>query len=245
MRYHALLLALCLFVGLGQEQTSAIALQGPVNDQAGMLTSTQVKELSALLLQWEKETTNQIVVLTIPKLDGKDISQFAIATFNEWKLGQKGKDNGALLVISKADRKNWIAVGRGLEGVLTDVQCHRILQNIVQPKFRAGDFYGGIKECVVTINKVIHGEFVAEQKPLKQSFWATPLGITIIVIVVVGVVVLLVMACSAASGNGDSCFLGAAVGSIFDGGGSSGDSGGGGYSGGGGDCGGGGGGGDW
>lgn len=171
MRRCILLVTLCLFVGHNVQAEDKLPVpQGPVNDKAGMLTTTQAAEISTLLAQWKKETTNEIVVLTVPSLAGKDISSLAIETAKNWKLGQKDKDNGVLFLIAKADRKAWITVGRGLEGDLTDVQCHRIVENIVKPKFRAGDYYGGIKESVMTISKIIHGEVVAGLEPNKPSF---------------------------------------------------------------------------
>jgi uncharacterized protein len=222
-------------------------LRGPINDDAKVLSVSQVESLSNELLRQEKETGNQIVVLTIPTLGGQDISQFAIETAKRWKLGQKDKDNGVLFVAAIKEHKTWITVGRGLEGTLTDVVCRHILADQVKPQFKAGDFHAGIKVAIEAIDANIHGRVVpgavgagtaVVAGAAVASFWSTWFGITIIVIVVIIVIVIVIIAIS--SDSFGSSFIGSGSSSSGSSGGGS-DS----YSGGGGDFGGGGAGGGW
>jgi uncharacterized protein len=243
--------------------TSTPTLRGPVNDNAKILTEAQIKSLSDSLLAHEKKTSNQIVILTIPTLNGRDISQFAIETAKSWKLGQKDKDNGVLFVIAVKEHKTWITTGRGIGDKLTDVVCRRILAEQVKPQFKAGNYAGGIEAAINAMFARIEGRAEAEHPavPLAAagavagaaavSFWLTGWGIAtiiIIAIVVILFVVFMILAACSGGGGGGVC---SAIGGIVDNGGCSGsshsssDSGGGGFFGGGGDFGGGGAGGDW
>jgi len=235
---------------------STPTLRGPVNDDAKILTDAQVKSISDKLLAHEKQTGNQIVVLTVSTLNGREISQFAIDTAKSWKLGQKDKDNGVLFVIAVKEHKTWITTGRGIGDKLTDVVCRRILADQVKPQFKAGNYAGGIEAAVNTMLARVEGK--AEADPVAAgagaavaasaagaaavSFWLTGWGIAIIVIVVVVVIlIIVVMLCNSGGGGGGG--ICSVIDSISDncGGSSSSDS----YSGGGGDFGGGGAGGDW
>jgi len=237
--------------------TSTPTLRGPVNDDAKILTEAQVKSLSDSLLAHEKKTSNQIVILTVPTLNGRDISQFAIETAKSWKLGQKDKDNGVLFVIAAKEHKTWITTGRGIGDKLTDVVCRRILAEQVKPKFKAGNYAGGIEAAVNAMFARIEGRAEAEQPvtPLAAagavggaaavSFWLTGWGIvTIILIVVVVLIVIAIVAAKAGGGDGIGGGICSVIGDIADSGGSSSSSSSS-YSGGGGDFGGGGAGGDW
>lgn len=231
---------------------AAPALRGPINDDAKVLSAAQVESLSAELLRQEKETGNQIVVLTIPTLDGQDISQFAIETAKRWKLGQKDKDNGVLFVAAVKEHKTWITVGRGLEGTLTDVACRHILADQVKPQFKAGDFHAGIKAAIEAIDANIHGRApvgaagagaagvgAVVAGAAVVSFWSTWYGITLIVIIALIVIVMIIAIVTFGSGSlGVGSFISDCSSGSSSGGGDS-------YSGGGGDFGGGGAGGDW
>ncbi|HNI89138.1 MAG TPA: TPM domain-containing protein, partial [Leptospiraceae bacterium] len=104
-------------------------LSGRVVDEAGILSEETKSSLEKKLIEQEKKTSNQLVVLTIPSLEGEVLEDYSIKVATTWKLGQKGKDNGVLLLIAKDDRKLRIEVGYGLEGTLTDVMCSRIIRN--------------------------------------------------------------------------------------------------------------------
>jgi len=137
-------------------------LRARVNDLAGMMSSDQAHRLEERLAQFEKDTGHQVVVLTMPSLEGEDLPAFALKTAERWKLGQKGHDNWALLLIGQKDRKLRIEVGYGLEGVLPDAIASRIIREIIVPHFRDGNYAGGIEAGVESILKVTSGEPLPE-----------------------------------------------------------------------------------
>ena len=116
---------------------------GWVTDLAGMLSPTQERELETLMESYKQGTTHEIALLTIPSLEGDDLERFALRVGREWGIGGKGKNNGAILVVSKADRAVRIEVGRGLEGNLTDSISGRIIRNVIVPEFKQGRFAAG------------------------------------------------------------------------------------------------------
>ncbi len=138
-------------------------LTGRVNDYAHILSEETVSQLTIKLEQHETLTTNQIVVLTLPSLEGEDLETFTNKVFETWQLGQKARDNGVLLLVSIQDRKLRIEVGYGLEGVLTDGLCGTIIRNEIVPPFRRGNYDAGITAGVDAIISAIKGEFKAEQ----------------------------------------------------------------------------------
>jgi len=137
-------------------------LAGRVNDNAGLLTSGTSAALEAMLKAHEDSTSNQVVVLTVTTLEGEEIEPFAIKVAETWKLGRKGKDNGILLVVAKNERKVRIEVGRGLEGNLTDLTCGRIIRHEIVPRFKEGDYDGGIRAGVESILAAIAGAYTAD-----------------------------------------------------------------------------------
>ncbi len=144
-------------------------LTRPVTDLAGILSVETVGSLEQIVREHEKETSNQIAVLTINTLEGETISDVAIQVFDEWKLGQKGKNNGVLLLIAKEERKIWISVGRGLEGALTDIQAKYIIQNEIRPNFKSGDFDTGVSRGVDTIIQTIKGEYTPSTSDVQTT----------------------------------------------------------------------------
>lgn len=153
---------------------SAVALNVPaykgyVNDFAGILTSQQTAELEKKLLQYESETSNQIAVLAIPSLEGDSLEDFSIRVVESWKVGQKGKDNGVLILVALSDRKIRIEVGRGLEGSLTDLVSGRIIDEIMKPAFKQKDYYKGLDDAVNSVALAVKGEFKADSKKKGNS----------------------------------------------------------------------------
>jgi uncharacterized protein len=126
-------------------------LQGRVTDDANILSPEARDRISGMLKAHETRTTDQVAVLTVPGLDGEDIESFAVRVFKAWKLGQRGKDNGVLVVIASQDRRMRIEVGYGLEGDLTDLKAGRIIRNIITPRFKANDFDGGVTRGVKAV----------------------------------------------------------------------------------------------
>lgn len=156
VRSGALALGMLLVMTLAVLAAAIPPLTGRVVDSANMLTPSDRAVLEAQLKSFEAKSSDQIVVATIPSLDGEDIESYANRMFRAWKLGQAGENNGVLLLVAKNDRKMRVEVGYGLEGTLTDLHSSLIIQDMVQ-RFRAGDFSQGITEAVGNIQKVLEG----------------------------------------------------------------------------------------
>src|SRR5262249_40346780 len=133
-------------------------LTGRVVDNAEILKPAIRERVAALAKGHEDKTTDQIAVLTIPTLGGESVEEFATRVFEAWKLGQKGKDNGVLVVVAPQDRKMRIEVGYGLEGTLPDVVASRIIRNVMTPAFKSGDFDRGIEDGVAAIVAQLEGQ---------------------------------------------------------------------------------------
>ncbi len=132
-------------------------LTGRVTDNAQILSDETRKTITANLKAHEEKTTNQIAVLTVPTLEGVSIEEYATAAFNTWKLGQKGKDNGILLIVAPKDRKMRIEVGYGLEGTMTDGIAGSIIRNVMTPLFKSNDYDKGIDKGVRAMINVLEG----------------------------------------------------------------------------------------
>ncbi|HYO14913.1 MAG TPA: TPM domain-containing protein [Thermoanaerobaculia bacterium] len=141
-----------------------------VNDDANIIPAETRQRIEQKLAEFEQRTTNQIAVLTVESLEGDPIEDFSLRVAEAWKLGQAGKDNGVLLVVSEADRRMRIDVGYGLEPVLTDLETNVIQRERMVPAFRQGDYGGGIEAGVDAIMAAIQGEEiepVAGPEPLR------------------------------------------------------------------------------
>lgn len=136
-------------------------LAGRVVDLGGVLDDATEAALTARLAAHEDSTSNQIVVLTIPSLDGEVLEAYATRVFRVWGLGQADRDNGVLLLVAVADRELRIEVGYGLEGALTDATAGSIIRNEIVPRFRDGDFDGGVLAGVDAILRAVDGEYEA------------------------------------------------------------------------------------
>jgi uncharacterized protein len=133
-------------------------LTGRVVDQTGTLSGSDIDSLTQKLKDLETRKGSQVTVLIVPTTQPETIEQFSIRVAEAWKIGRKRVDDGAILVVAKNDRKLRIEVGYGLEGSLTDATTSRIINEIIVPKFRNGDFAGGISAGVDRIIAVIDGE---------------------------------------------------------------------------------------
>ncbi len=140
-------------------------LSGRVVDQTGTLSAGDIASLTQTLKDLETRKGSQIAVLIVPTTDGEAIEQFSLRVAEAWKIGRKKIDDGALLVIAKNDRRLRIEVGYGLEGALTDVTTKRIIDEDITPKFKTGDFAGGISAGVDRMIRVIDGEKLPEPEP--------------------------------------------------------------------------------
>jgi uncharacterized protein len=137
-------------------------LTGRVTDQTATLTVEQKAALEQTLQAFEARKGSQIALLLVPITAPETIEQYALRVAEQWKLGRKKVDDGAVLVVAKNDRALRIEVGYGLEGVLNDATSKRIISEIITPRFKQGDFYGGITAGVDQIIRVIDGEPLPE-----------------------------------------------------------------------------------
>lgn len=134
-------------------------LNKPIVDQTSTLTSAEIDDLSAQIAKSRSEKSYQIGILIIPTLGNDEyIEGYSLKVAREWGIGESDKDNGVLLLVVKNDRKLRIEVGRGLEGDLTDVRAGRIVRNVIAPKFRSGDYFGGIQDGVNSIQLAVAGQ---------------------------------------------------------------------------------------
>ena len=147
-------------------------LAGRVNDQASLLEDGFEAQLEERLRILEEETGAQVAVLTISTLDGDPIEDFSIRVVETWSLGREDADDGVLILIARDDRRMRIEVGYGLEGVLTDAQSGRIIDHLMAPKFREGDFNGGVGAAVEAVSSAIRGEALdfPEKQPRSSGF---------------------------------------------------------------------------
>jgi len=145
------------------------ALTGRVVDQAGLLSQQARSELTAMLAEHEKATSNQLVVVTLKSLQGYDIAEYGYQLGRHWGIGQKGKNNGVLLIVAPTERKVRIEVGYGLEGTLTDAISHDIIQKVILPRFRQGDYPAGIRQGTEAILTALGGSYVIQPPPAQAN----------------------------------------------------------------------------
>lgn len=204
-----------------------------VNDWADLLSSTQERQLEQALRNYEGESSNQIVVATLPSLEGQSLEDVSMQMFEAWNLGQTGRDNGVLLSIFKAEKKIRIEVGYGLEGSLPDITAGQIIRNDITPFFKQGRWYDGIVSGLQSIVSATKGEYTGTgtRRSDRRQKNSSPFGL------IFPIVIFLLLGRGRMGGLG-GFFLGSMLGSAMRGGGRSsgfgGFSGGGGFGGGGG-----------
>ena len=145
------------------------ALKGRVNDYAKIIRESDEREIEEYLAGIEQSTGIQIAVLTMPSLDGDDIASFAIKVADKWQLGDKEKDNGALLLVAYEEHDLRIEVGDGLEGSLTDAKCGLILRNVIVPEFKNGNYSAGIKKGVMNMGGIVSGDESAVSRTVREG----------------------------------------------------------------------------
>lgn len=161
---------------------------GLVVDETNTLTSEQQAALREKLIAYDKKTSNQVAVVIIPSLKGNSIEDVGLEIGRQWGVGgQAEKDNGVVILVAKDDRKIRIEVGYGLEGAVTDYIASSIIQNNIQPNFRAGNFYRGINEAIDEIIKAAEGRYTAPEgygKGKGLNAWQIILFVVIIMIII-------------------------------------------------------------
>ncbi len=131
---------------------------GWVTDRAGVLQPAQERALESQLEALRQTSSNEIAVLVLADLGGQPIERVALEAGRKWKVGAAGKNNGVVIAVAIAERKVRIEVGSGLEGELTDAKSGRIIRETITPRFRAGDYYGGLRDAVAAVGSVLSGE---------------------------------------------------------------------------------------
>lgn len=159
-----------LLMAAGASALEAPAHDGYVTDRADMISAATEQTLERTLAELDRTDSTQIAVLTIPSLEGENLEQFSMRVAETWKVGQKGTDNGVILLVSKNDRKIRIEVGYGLEGVLTDVMAGSIIDNVITPYFKTNDYNGGFTQGVNEIIKGVQGEFTPSARKKDKLF---------------------------------------------------------------------------
>jgi uncharacterized protein len=240
------LLLLALFVGgVCVQEASAEPkfppLSGRVVDTAGLLDAGAAQQLEAQLSAFEQASGIQLVVVTLPDLQGYEIEEFGYQLGRFWGIGQKGKNNGVLLIVAQAERKVRIEVGYGLEGTLTDALSANIIQSVIVPQFKNGQFAAGIEQGALAVMAALKGEYQPQAQ--RGNSQQTRGGLLIFFLMFMGVIFLRSFGGGGPGGfgRGGGLFLPGG----FGGGGGFGSGGGGGFSGGGGGFGGGGASGNW
>jgi len=142
-------------------------LTGQIVDGANLLSAEAKAKLLAELQALEAKSTDQVAIVTVPSLQGYPIEEYGIGLARKWQIGQQGKDNGVLLIVAPNERKVRIEVGRRLEPVMTDTMSKIIIQNAMLPKFRRGDYAGGIADGVRDIKDVLLGDAEAVKERAK------------------------------------------------------------------------------
>lgn len=143
-------------------------LAGRIVDLARVLSVNEADSLSVALKAHEDTTGNQVAVLILPSLEGESLEDYAHRVATSWKLGQRGIDNGVLLLVAVKERRLRIEVGYGLEGTLTDLRSAHIIRDEIVPRFRAGDMPGGVRAGTEAILKTIDGTYKAKDQPAAQ-----------------------------------------------------------------------------
>ena len=182
---------LCLSGLAGAQALQPVpALSARVTDHTATLSADQRARLDAKLAAFERQKGAQIAVLIVASVGSETIEQYALRVAEAWKLGRKSVDDGALLLVAKNDRKLRIEVGYGLEGALNDATAKRIISETIAPRFKGGDFYGGIDAGVGAMIKVVGGEPLPPPKPASAS---ADIGIDFETLIFVGFILVFVV----------------------------------------------------
>lgn len=143
------------------EQTSPPRL---VHDLAGLMSASERGVLEGRLRAYDDSTSSEVAVLTIPSLDGYPLDDYAYEVFNKWKIGQRGKNNGVLVLVAIKERKIKIQVGAGIGQKLTATRCAQIIDNVIKPAFKAQRYFDGFSGATQQIQRIAGGEFVNDGK---------------------------------------------------------------------------------
>ncbi|HTL30211.1 MAG TPA: TPM domain-containing protein [Tepidisphaeraceae bacterium] len=189
-----ILLALALVAGTSRSDLAAEVIPpAPAhhfNDYANVVPKQTAEALDRKLDDFEKQTSNQIVVVVYPKMQSdSSIEDYAVRVAHKWGVGQKGRDNGVVLFVFTQDRKMFIATGYGLEGALPDVTAKTIIENEIKPRFRQNDYAGGLSAGIDAILAATKGEYQAlpVKKQPSGNGWGTIIFWIILIILMIAI----------------------------------------------------------
>ncbi|WP_062052708.1 TPM domain-containing protein [Aquimarina longa] len=160
-------------------------LQTAVYDEANMLSPSQSKYLEHKLVIYADTTSTQVVVATINSLQGENIGLYAAEWAHKWGIGQKKEDNGVFILVAKNDRKIWITTGYGVEEKLTDFTTKTIIDQIITPQFKKGDFYTGLDNGTTAIFQVLNGTFKGTRKENSKDIPIIELVLLLIFVIII------------------------------------------------------------
>ncbi len=176
IRRFILPILLALLLPLNVAALEVPKLSGYVNDLAGVISPGVELKIENFLRSFEASDSTQLVILTIDSLEGEALEDYSLRVVESWKIGQKDRDNGALLLIAKTERKIRIEVGYGLEGKLTDLLSGRIIDLEITPHFKAGDYDAGAIAGIAAMAEAVRGEYQGTgrtKRKKKRSSWGS------------------------------------------------------------------------
>ncbi|GAQ27789.1 hypothetical protein SAMD00023378_1472 [Ralstonia sp. NT80] len=201
----ALWLAAALPARAQSDMVAVPPLAARVTDLTGTLSAQQRSALEQVLADYEQQRGSQIFVLMVPSTAPEPIEAYGIRVADAWKAGRKGVDDGAIILIAKDNpaslRKMRIEVGRGLEGALTDAQSKRVLQDVMAPHFRQGDFYGGLSAGISAIQTIVAQESLPPAERAKHQQASGGIGDWLPVLFPLAIIVFFVLSAAMRSGG--------------------------------------------
>jgi uncharacterized protein len=189
--YLTILFLLIVAFSIAQDIPDPMSPPRLVNDFANVLSKQELSSLENKLRAYHDSTSTQIAVVTVQNLKGYDVLDFAFRIGEKWGIGQKGKNNGLVVLVAIDDHKAAIATGYGMEGSITDVATRRIRESYMNPNFKAGNFYKGLDEATTALMKLASGEFTADDfqpTPRGGGFFALFVFLFIIIITILAAV---------------------------------------------------------
>jgi len=175
-----------------------------VTDLPDLLTPQEERSLSEALARYETESSTQIVVVIINSLKGEEVGDYATELGQQWGVGQKGQDNGIVLLVSASDRKMFIATGYGVEGSVTDAQAGRIVRNVLAPRFRNGQFYEGIRDASDQLVAATRGEFQGSGETSSSSRPRSSEGLSPIALIIIFLIIFFILSSLMSKGHDDN-----------------------------------------
>jgi uncharacterized protein len=170
----AALIAAATLSGIARAEVPVPALEARVTDLTGTLSAQQKADLESRIAAYEARRGSQIAVLMLPSTKPEEIEQYSIRVAEAWKIGRKGVDDGLILVVAKQDRRLRIEVGYGLEGAIPDSIARRVIEERIAPRFRDGDFYGGVRDGIDQLIKLAEGEKLSPPQARTDSRQSSP-----------------------------------------------------------------------